>query len=41
MGTGINVQLLCPGPVFSNLLEGAATENTGEVGKMKHEEVDK
>ena len=31
MATGITVTMLCPGPTFSNLLAGAATENAGEV----------
>ena len=31
LGTGINVTMLCPGPVFSNLLAIAATENQGKV----------
>ena len=31
LGTGISVTLLCPGPVFSNLLQAAATEKAGEV----------
>ncbi len=31
LGTGIDVTMLCPGPVFSNLLAIAATEKAGEV----------
>ena len=31
MGTGIKVSIMCPGPVFSNLLSIAATERAGEV----------
>merc|ERR1712212_546214 len=30
MATGIKVTMLCPGPTFSNLLAGAATEKAGE-----------
>ena len=30
MATGIKVTMLCPGPTFSNLLAGAATEKPGE-----------
>jgi len=30
MATGITVTMLCPGPTFSNLLAGAATEKSGE-----------
>ena len=31
LGTGIKVTILCPGPVFSDLLKSAATEKAGEV----------
>ena len=31
LGTGLNVTMLCPGPVFSNLLQVAATEKDGQV----------
>ena len=34
MATGIKVTMLCPGPTFSNLLAGAATEKTGEVSYL-------
>ena len=34
MATGITVTMLCPGPTFSNLLAGAATEKSGEVSYL-------
>ena len=33
VGTGIKITILCPGPVFSDLLKSASTENAGEVSK--------
>lgn len=30
LGSGINITMICPGPVVSNLLRVAATENAGE-----------
>jgi len=30
VGTGIKITILCPGPVFSDLLRSASTENAGE-----------
>lgn len=32
---GISVTMLCPGPVFSDILSACATENPGEVSKIK------
>ena len=34
MAAGITVTMLCPGPTFSNLLAGAATEKSGEVSYL-------
>jgi short-subunit dehydrogenase len=34
LGTGIAITLLCPGPVFSNLLKVAATDKPGQVSCM-------
>ena len=31
VGTGIKITILCPGPVFSDLLKSASTEKAGEV----------
>ena len=31
LGSGIDITMICPGPVVSNLLRVAATENAGEV----------
>lgn len=35
VGTGITVTILCPGPVFSDLLKSASTENAGEAMNQK------
>ena len=37
LGTGIKVNIMCPGPVFSNLLSVAATEEDGKVKKIPFE----
>ena len=34
VGTGIAITILCPGPVFSDLLKSASTEKAGEVFYM-------
>ena len=31
IGTGLNVNIICPGPVYSNLLKESATDKIGEV----------
>ena len=37
VGTGIKITILCPGPVFSDLLRSASTENAGEVSNLLNE----
>merc|ERR1712156_72006 len=41
MATGISVVMLCPGPTFSNLLAGAATEKPGEAFNETMQSTDK
>merc|ERR1712156_463976 len=41
MATGISVTMLCPGPTFSNLLAGAATEKAGEAFNESMQSTDK
>ena len=41
VGTGIKVTILCPGPVFSDLLKSASTENAGEVSDFEYNIIDR